>query len=58
MDLFNLAAKLTLDSSGFEKGISGADSQGKGLADSLGKTFDRIKKAAAAAISVAAVKRE
>lgn len=57
MDLFNLAAKLTLDSSGFEKGISGADSQGKGLADSLGKTFDRIKKAAAAAISVAAVKK-
>ena len=57
MDLFNLAAKLTLDSSGFEKGISGADSQGKGLADSLGKTFDKIKKAAAAAISVAAVKK-
>lgn len=57
MDLFNLAAKLTLDSSGFEKGISGANNQGKGLADSLGKTFDRIKKAAATAISVAAVKK-
>lgn len=57
MDLFNLAAKLTLDSSGFEKGISGANNQGKGLADSLGKTFDKIKKAAATAISVAAVKK-
>lgn len=57
MDLFNLAAKLTLDSSGFEKGVSDADHRGRGLADSLKGTFEKIKKAAASAISVAAVKK-
>ena len=57
MDLFNLAAKLTLDSSGFEKGVSDADHRGRGLADSLKGTFEKIKKVAASAISVAAVKK-
>lgn len=57
MDLFNLAAKLTLDSSDYEKGVSDADHRGRGLADSLKGTFEKIKKAAASAISVAAVKK-
>lgn len=57
MDLFNLAAKLTLDSSGFEKGVSDADHRGRGLANSLKGTFEKIKNAASKAITVAAVKK-
>lgn len=57
MDLFNLAAKLTLDSEGFDKGIVGAEKSGKGLASSLEGTFSKIKKFAAGALSVAALKK-
>ena len=57
MDLFSLAAKLTLDSDGFDKGIVGAEKSGKGLASSLEGTFSKIKKFAAGALSVAALKK-
>ena len=57
MDLFSLAAKLTLDSEGFDKGIVGAEKSGKGLASSLEGTFSKIKKFAAGALSVAALKK-
>lgn len=57
MDLFNLAAKLTLDSGGFDKGVVGAEKSGKGLASSLEGTFSKIKKLAAGALSVAALKK-
>lgn len=57
MDLFSLAAKLTLDSTGFDRGIEGAEKSGKGLASSLEGTFSKIKKFAAGAISVAALKK-
>ena len=57
MDLFNLAARLTLDSDQFDKGLSGAEKSGKGLASSLEGTFGKIKKLAAGALSVAAIKK-
>lgn len=57
MDLFNLAAKLTLDSSGFEHGVTSANDRGHKLASSLGKAFDKIKTAATVAISIAGVKK-
>lgn len=57
MDLFSLAAKLTLDSSGYDKGVIDAARSGKDLASSLENTFGKIKKFAAGAISVAAVKK-
>lgn len=57
MDLMSLVATLSLDSKNYEKGISEAKSSGQGLANSLEKTFSRIKKAFAAVISVAAVKK-
>ena len=55
--LMSLVATLSLDSSGYKKGITEAKSSGQGLANSLEKTFSRIKKAFAAVISVAAVKK-
>ena len=57
MDLFNLAAKLTLDSSGFEHGVTSANDRGHKLASSLSKAFGKIKTAATAAISIAGVKK-
>lgn len=57
MDLFNLAAKLTLDSSQFEKGVSDANKQGQGLASSFSGVFGKIKKFAAGALSLAALKK-
>ena len=57
MDLFSLAAKLTLDSDKFDKGIVSAEKSGKGLASSLEGTFSKIKKFAAGALSVAALKK-
>lgn len=57
LDLFNLAAKLTLDSDSFDKGVSDAEKSGKGLASSLEGTFSKIKKFAVGALSVAAIKK-
>lgn len=57
MDVFNLFAKLTLDSDGFDRGVKGAEKSGKGLAASLEGTFSKIKKFAAGAISVVALKK-
>ena len=57
MDLFTLAAKLTLDSSSFEKGISKAEKQGSSLASKLRKGMATAGKWAAgglvAGVSVA-----
>lgn len=57
MDVFNLFAKLTLDSDGFDRGVKGAEKSGKGLAASLEGTFGKIKKFAAGALSVVALKK-
>ena len=46
MDLMNLVAKVTLDSSGYEKGISG-------LASKAGKVFGGIAKVGTAAVAAA-----
>lgn len=57
MDLFNLVASLQLDSSNYQKGIAEAKAGGQGLANSLEKTFAKIKTAFAAVVSVAVVKK-
>ena len=57
MDVFNLFAKLTLDSDGFDRGVNEAEKSGKGLASSLEGTFSKIKKFAAGALSVVALKK-
>lgn len=54
MDLFNLSAILSLDKSGFDRGVDKADRQGRGLAKSLGKTIGGIGKSFLA-MSAAAV---
>lgn len=46
MDLFNLMAKLSLDSAGFESGVTNADKSGKNLAGKLEKSFNKIQKVA------------
>lgn len=44
MNLFDIAAKISLDSSGFEKGISSAVSLGKKAATAITGTVDKITK--------------
>lgn len=51
MDLFTLAAKLSLDSSDFEKGISKAEKQGSSLASKLGGGIAKAGKFAAASLA-------
>lgn len=57
MDLFDLAAKISLDDSSFNQGIANAEKAGKGLGSSLQNTFDKIKSAAKLLISGAAIKK-
>lgn len=57
MDLFTVAAKLRLDSGDFEKNLRKMDHEGKGFADSLAKSFDKVKKIAVAIGSAFAVKK-
>ena len=57
MELFSVVGKLLLDSSGFDKGVSAADKSGQGLASKLEASFNKIKKFAAGALSVAAIKK-
>ena len=57
MELFSVVGKLLLDSSGFDKGVSAADKSGQGLASKLESSFSKIKKFAAGALSVAAIKK-
>ena len=57
MELFSVVGKLLLDSSGFDKGVSEADKSGRGLASKLEASFSKIKKFAAGALSVAAIKK-
>lgn len=40
MNIFETAAKLTLDSSGYDDGMRNAEKSGKGFADKLGKWLD------------------
>ena len=50
MDVFNLAAKLTLDSSSFTSGLKSAESQGNGLSNTLNKVTSAAKKVASALV--------
>lgn len=54
MDLFDIAAKITLDSSGYEDGLKAADSKGGGLAEKLSKGFSTAAKVTGAALGAAA----
>lgn len=57
MTAFELIAKLTADTSGFDRAMSKAEKSGKSLKGSLEDTFGKIKKLAAGALSVAAIKK-
>lgn len=57
MNLFEVAAKLSLDDKEFNKGIDNAEKSGKNLGESLQNAFDKVKKVAAVAISGAAIKK-
>lgn len=57
MTLFDLAAKLGLDTDEFEKGINNAERSGKSLGEKLSSSFDKIKKVAAVALSGAVIKK-
>lgn len=57
MTAFELIAKLTADTSGFDSAMSKAEKSGKSLKGSLEDTFGKIKKVAAGALSVAAIKK-
>lgn len=52
MNLFELAAKLTMDKSEFDSGVRGAASQGESLAQSLQNSFNKIGKAVIAGFAV------
>lgn len=56
MDLFNLAAKLTLDGGAFDKGMRKATKEGENLAKRLTKSFNTISKAAKAVLGGAVVR--
>ena len=58
MDLFDIAAKITLDTSDYEKNLSGAEKSGSGFAEKLKKglgTAAKVGGAAIGAIGTAAV---
>ena len=57
MTLFDLVAKLTVDSGEFESAINKAERSGKNLKDSLSANMGKVKAAVAGALSVAAIKR-
>jgi hypothetical protein len=44
MDLFELAAKIKLDSSDYDRGMEKAEKRGKGLANALSGSFEKITK--------------
>lgn len=57
MTLFDLVAKLTMDSSEFEKGVKNAESAGHSLSEKMENTFDKIGKFAKAFATGAVVKK-
>lgn len=57
MDLFNLAAKLSLDSKGFTDGLKKADKQGQNFAKKLTKSFNTISKVAKTVLGGVVVKQ-
>lgn len=57
MTAFELVAKLTADTSSFDSAMAKAGRTGNNLKGSLESTFAKIKRAAAGALSVAAIKK-
>ena len=53
MNLFDVVAKLTLDSSAYEKGISGAVSTAKSIGGKIGGAISTISKVSVAALGTA-----
>lgn len=57
MTLFDLVAKLTMDSSEFDKGVRQAESAGHNLSDKMGNMFDKIEKGAKMLLGGAVIKK-
>ena len=57
MTLFELVAKLTVDSGEFESAVNKAERSGKNLKDSLSANMGKVKAAVAGALSIAAIKK-
>lgn len=57
MTIFEVAAKIVADTDGFDKAMDHAEASGKSLKNALTDTFSKIKKVAAGALSVAAIKK-
>lgn len=57
MDLFNLIAKLTLDTSGYDSGVKEADSSGRSLASNLERYMEKAKNVLKAVAIGAAIKK-
>lgn len=57
MTLFDLVAKLTMDASGFDKGVRDAETAGHNLSDKMGSMFDKIETVAKAVITGAVFKK-
>lgn len=57
MDLFNLMAKLNLDSSGYDKGLRSAERGGKNLASKLEASFTKIQRIIKTSLAAVAVKK-
>lgn len=57
MNLFELAAKISLDSADFNKGIADAENSGKGLGESLEGVFGKIKSALKTIVAGVAIKK-
>ena len=57
MNLMELVSYITVDKSGFDKGISQATADAKGFAEKIDKVAGKVKTALTAAFSIAAVKK-
>lgn len=57
MTLFDLVAKLTMDSSDFDRGVRNAESAGSSLSEKMESTFNKIGKVAKTVIGGAVVKK-
>lgn len=57
LELFRVGAKLVLDKTDFDKGVSDADDSGKNLAENLSGYMEKAKKIIAGVFAVATVKK-
>lgn len=55
MNIFNLAAKISCDTSEFDAGVKNVENSGKGLSDSMSDMFGKIESAAKAFLGAAVI---